>query len=523
MPNVIDGKKVGPFHVMGDVGEHAEQDEVRTMVAYDVQLYRKVWVRQYAKMCPPIDPKLRTISRFGRLRWLCGRRAGDANGAWDAYEAPTGQPFLHAIRTPVEWQQIRHLIADVTHELSAAEAENSMPKTLGLDQLWITVDGRAKILDFAAPGLEEASPCEAWRPSPGNGVETADRLISEMTTAALHGQPMNDATTMPLKPIPAHARQFLLDLPRFADLAKLADAAKALLTKPATVSRRNKFGVIRSYLIVSMMPILFLVAMAATTIGFMSQYPEALPLSQTLGHVEFADIMIETYKEMEPQFDQTDLVDKRNAYEVYAGFLVGEMIAKDPKALENPLVDVFMASHEITLDRVMATHKDVTMAQVEEAKRVLEAQQEILPVASSRIVDLFPTIDPNETAILFLQLILLVLLTSAVGFVVMPCLVLNLVFNHSPAISLCGMAVVGKTGVNANRIRRGARTLIAWSPAILANSILLAMLANRTQSLTLWLIAASLLSIFAGVALASVISTKRGLTDRLAGTWLVPK
>ena len=93
---------------------------------------------------------MRSLGRVGRLRWLTGKRSPEEN--WDAFEALNGQPFLELIEHPQPWSEVRYWLHDLATEISAAEKDGTLPE-LALDRVWITGEGRAKLLDFPAPGL----------------------------------------------------------------------------------------------------------------------------------------------------------------------------------------------------------------------------------------------------------------------------------------------------------------------------------------------------------------------------------
>jgi hypothetical protein len=82
---------------------------------------------------------------------------------WDAFEGVTGKPLLHLIGQPIAqpqpWSQVRFWIHDLANEIAAAEKDGTLPSELSLDRVWITGEGRAKLLDFTAPRLESVRAC----------------------------------------------------------------------------------------------------------------------------------------------------------------------------------------------------------------------------------------------------------------------------------------------------------------------------------------------------------------------------
>jgi hypothetical protein len=154
-PNLDSAPTVGPYHVLQTL---ADSGGVKWVLAYDLKLLRKVWLREVPPETPPVPPLLRNLGRVGRLRWLTGKRSPEEN--WDAFEAPTGQPFLELVRHPQPWGEVRYWLHDLAEEISAAQKDGTLP-VLALDRVWITVEGRAKLLDFSAPGLPSSASSQA--------------------------------------------------------------------------------------------------------------------------------------------------------------------------------------------------------------------------------------------------------------------------------------------------------------------------------------------------------------------------
>jgi hypothetical protein len=108
---------------------------------------------------------MRSVGRVGRLRWLTGRRSTGEN--WDAFEAVAGRALAGLIQAPQPWRQVRFWLFDLANEISAAEKDGTLPPVLAMDRVWITDDGRAKLLNFPAPGLPPYEPT----PQPLRGGE----------------------------------------------------------------------------------------------------------------------------------------------------------------------------------------------------------------------------------------------------------------------------------------------------------------------------------------------------------------
>ena len=102
-----------------------------------------------------------------------------------------------------------------------------------------------------------------------------------------------------------------------------------------------------------------------------------------------------------------------------------------------------------------------------------------------------------------------------VGF---PALVAALLFRGGLVLLIAGVTYAKKDGARASRLRLFWRAILAWWPVPLVFSM--AVLALATN----WLWAPWLaLAFFGLLAAVSVALPGRGLQDRLAGTWPVPR
>ena len=68
---------------------------------------------------------------------------------------------------------MRFWLCDLAEELNAGLNDGTLPKQLALDRVWITAEGRAKLLDFPAPGADRESPFDGAAPIIG---EDFDRI-----------------------------------------------------------------------------------------------------------------------------------------------------------------------------------------------------------------------------------------------------------------------------------------------------------------------------------------------------------
>ena len=93
-----------------------------------------------------------------------------------------------------------------------------------------------------------------------------------------------------------------------------------------------------------------------------------------------------------------------------------------------------------------------------------------------------------------------------------------------------GIAVVTRTGREASRLRAFGRGLVAWLPLmallvlLFRTSVLGNGLSDGWQRHPIAILAVPALGVlFLGGALWAALHPERGLQDRVAGTWLVPR
>jgi len=202
--------KIGPFHLLDNVEGADDWFE-----GYDCRLFRRVWIHKVPVGSPPVYPAQRNLSRPGRLRWITGKRSADEN--WDAYEALSGSPLVKLLNQTQPWKTVRFWLLDVATELQEAQKDGTLPKAPGMDRVWITADGRAKILDFPAPGAA--------------GITTEGKnLLAEIAARFLDNQPL---------PVPV--REFLNTAANSSDPVS---ELQALMHVPVAVSLANRLGII---------------------------------------------------------------------------------------------------------------------------------------------------------------------------------------------------------------------------------------------------------------------------------------
>lgn len=208
------GPEIGPFHVLGKL---AGTDEWLT--GFDSRLLRRVWLHLVPAGTPSVSNIVRNVGRPGRLRWLAGRRSAVEN--WDAYECLAGQSLVKRIANPQPWECLRVWLLDVATELHESENDGSLSREPGLECIWITRDGRAKLMDMPAPGS-----------GTGPGRRTGNILL-DLTT---HG--------LDRRPLPLPVSRFLNTLGDGRAAGEIAGELRWLARIPPQVSRRQRLAIV---------------------------------------------------------------------------------------------------------------------------------------------------------------------------------------------------------------------------------------------------------------------------------------
>jgi len=208
---------IGPFRAVGEVipGEW--------LTAHDPVLCRDVWLLRRLGGEP--SASRREVARPGRPRWL--QSVEHDGSVWDAFEVGPGRVLSDVVRGGrVPWGTLRHWLHDIAEELWAAVGDGTLPDTLSLDQVWITGDGRAVLLDRAWPATE-----------PAERIGVRDLAGQQRF---LHGV----AAWVEWTGVPLHARPVLTNLAggRFEKLSFLTGTLRGLLEKRVDVTAGVRAG-----------------------------------------------------------------------------------------------------------------------------------------------------------------------------------------------------------------------------------------------------------------------------------------
>lgn len=481
---------IGPFHVLQSLGKAGEAEWVE---GYDLRLLRRVMIRQVPIGTPPLPAALHHVARVGRLRWLAGRRGGGEN--WDAFEGVGGQPLLKLVEHPQPWDRVRFWLHDIAEELGAAEKDGSQPLVLALDRVWITREGRAKLLDFPAP--EAAGDTERAEDVPlpsADNASQARKFLDKVAAIALGGwaaknQPAASVAAL----IPLHARRFLETLPALAGADEIAAAIRPLLRRVAEVTR------LRRSLIVAGCVAFPLVACLAGMLGvsmmqnWQQKNPELTALTQVLN----------IWRTKNMPWVPKDQLPSDRLTGIYIAAHFGGLITNEP------VWSGTLARMLIQPDARAFAERSLTEYAAPTAEEIKEAEKRLAPFVKQ------PGLENMPSPALLTPFILWFALLIYVG---VPAVIAALLFRGGLVLLALGVTYVRHDGQRASRMRVLWRNIVAWSPIV--GAVMLGGAAMGMKSVAL---AALSLALVIGVTAWSLWLPGRGLQDRLAGTWPVPR
>jgi hypothetical protein len=490
-PSVESAVTIGPYHVLQALTESAAES---WYLAYDLKLLRKVSIRTVPPGTEPVPVRLRSLSRIGRLRWLTGKRSPEEN--WDAFEALEGRPFLQLSGSPQPWREVRYWLYDLAAEISASEKDGTLPE-LALDRVWITGEGRAKLLDFPTPGPVGKSETRNPKPesNPAFQTQAAQGFLAQVATAALEGTGATSgkAAGEVAAPLPLHARAFLKGLPQMASVDAVIVTLKPLLNRVAAVSRLRRAALVGGCIVFPLLACGFGVFGLTFLQEIFRRNPGLMELSSLLQMRTSARFW--GGKQVQLPTD--------SQYAIYIVHHYGGLIT-NAASWSNPFVLAMIKGDARKFaEESIAQHPAPTAAEIAEADgavgKYVSKQQ------------FFGDKQPPGLPVMLLAVSLLI-------YVGLPALVAALLFRGGVVLLIAGVTYVRRDGLRASRLRLLWRSLVAWSPAVPMVVLAIAALSKHWVWQP-WLA----LILFGLLAAVSVGLRERGLQDRLAGTWPVPR
>jgi eukaryotic-like serine/threonine-protein kinase len=433
---------------------------------FDERLRRRVWVRQLPPDTPPIAAERAALSRPTRLRWLAGRR-GDGR-AWDVYESAPGKSLAHACATPRRWREVHGWLLDLAQELVAQGPGDRPP--LQLDRIRILDSGHAKLLDDPTSD----------RDADARAAEPATLLRGVACLARRH------ATA----PWPVAAERFVGAL----GSQEPPDAGEALRTLQALGGRDAVSPAWRAMSLAAqvVVPLLLaadpLLTMATSTHSATPSAASAVFL--LVDALEAADRGELAIAPADREAIELVLASRSRA----AATEVARRLDQDPNRSRSARVAAVLERHPTDAGATVAATRPFVHSILEPIRR------------SGAPAPMYAAL------LIYDGLVKIALLALA-----------SAILARSALIRLLGFEVV-TAGGPASRLRVTARTAIAWA-AVLGPAAGFAAVSGDwfvTVATHMWVVYVALLVQVAGATLA-IVRPARGLQDRLAGTWIVPR
>lgn len=474
--------RIGPYHVLQPLGTSGDCEWIE---GYDLRLLRRVMIRKVPAGSPSWPNPLCHLARIGRLRWLTGRRAPDEN--WDAFEGIGGKALLDLAQTPQPWNPVRHWLHDLAIELAAAVKDNTTPDTLSLDRVWISAQGRVKLLDVPAPVASETNSALFQANS------TLDFLQSVAVVALCGAKKLpQDPNRLPI-PLPIHARSFLTKLTTLDSPTAVVDALRPLLRRPAQVTRRR-----RAVILAACVGLPLIMGLGMTlTFSFIkrmeSQHPELAQLTKVLRHWDL---------ENRSWFPSQQRISNED-YGVFIATHFREVIADKSIWMGTYAQSSLSQKSRTFAEASVVQYISITPEQKAQAETVME------PILKDQ-TNIFEFAHPRYAVMAWTGVLIV--------YVAVPAIIAALLFRGGLVLRACGVTFVRRDGRPAGRLRLLWRASVAWIP-ILAAFVLSTVLVEDGSMLLVLRVGTCVCLL----AIASLLLPERSLPDRLAGTWPVPR
>jgi len=496
---IDDARHVPGFRV---VGRHDAWPRAPFEIATDEVLDRTVWLRRSAANDPTLasEPR-RRLARPARLRWL----AGSHEEGWEVYESIDGSAVT-ALKDAQSWEVVRGWLRAAAEELIAGNSSGCPLALVAPEQAWVTRDGRLFLVDPELLGLA-AQTEDPWK--------QAQRSLARLASLAL-APGSDDVDGVPAAPLPLQARDLLGRLARaeVGDPAELLSASELRPTSSASLRQRR----LVSIGLQSAVP-------AASLIFFSIAFSLAVALPTLIqGELELQKSLARLNELDSPECERGDDWEvEHRALQIMVANGVNQRAAlalrwakpDDPNKVNKGIIRQLPAEQRDSAWKAIEAHPDPSPEEVDEARQQVAG---VLGDTDDRVAKL------KDWS--WLQWMATMSLLAWIPLVIIGCaaLITALAFGGGLTMKLLGMAVVREDGSPASRWHCLGRAAIAWSIPLACIPLMMDVggwdpIPSKVE---VWIALFVVLFMFAG-AIWTIRRPSRGLQDRLAGTWVVPR
>ena len=490
------GDRVGPYLVRP--GTSLTVAEPTRVEAFDDRLKRRVWIELLPAGAAAVPAWRRDLGRSTRLRWLGGRR--DAAERWDAYEAVDGEGLATVAATRQPWSRVRHWLSDLAQELTAGLDDGSLPPLVP-ERVWLGRDGHIRLLDWRVDG-------ERREDEPRPDLASAQRFIYGVCVSALTAVPFDRAmAATPDTPMPMDARVLLLSLrdAKFASSRALLDAIGAVAATPASLPRS------RRALQVALCAALPIAATVITIGTLVLMQASKGGLDTTLFTLDACLNELEATERKLRKGPDEAVSQRQKDVEVYMAEHLAATI-DDPATWTNKVPNVGNKGGRERARRAIAAHPVRTPEEVRRADATVADLMDDQAKGMEKLTSMGP-----------LGFLAIAVVGGTLIFVAFMAGIGALVTGSGFSFRMFGAALVNWRGQRISRIRALWRAAVTWMP-VAGMAVAFKVGPDVMEMSPAWvLLHLALLLLFAGGAAWAIGHPMRGIQDRLAGTWIVPR
>ncbi|MBL8825042.1 MAG: protein kinase [Planctomycetia bacterium] len=543
-------------------GIHRVLDDRIYLVGKDLILDRKVWLVMRPHEEGKISTARREISRSTRIRWLGGGEVALSNRSskithhWDAYIAPnTGCSLTQLVASEgkLSWGVTRYLLKQLADELASAVKDDTFPDELSLEQIWLLPEGQvlvvgARFHNTTQDSIDDTASSEAQR---------SVQFLKQAAQFMLEGNAALPAKPRAVRaPVPAFDRPILnrlsgLTREPYTSPDEVADDLRKTKERPAEVTAMMRLG---QLLIAGTLlsPILLAILVVSR------YYAEIKPTLQLTHQVRRADRYIEWFSDPKniplfKQFLRDNVFESRLIRQ--AGLL--EFASTAPIRLFSPTTrDQLLMSacqgwlikqQQIDRSQLQALRNQLSMAAILPQLAAVE----IMANASNSRADsqngerdpvlvhelqrtLRHALVPKPLDQEVLPLVNRLTAWQLALWTILPWFLLWVIWamiaHGGLSFKLMGIDLQNSVGNRASMLQCGWRSILIWLPffALILASVWIQDASQGSEPASgawwiYWIPWWLALIYLAACAVCTLIWPQRGLYDRLAGVYLVPR